>query len=391
MFIKVKALNFLSFKEGIEVSFELGKSQFSSFNAYSAIGVFGANSSGKSNLLRIFSTLKNICCNSANSNPEDPRLVTPFYNSSNEISFYVEFVINEVLYRYEIDLTPDRIISESIHRKEKGRNWVKIIIREETDLIYLHQDFKDLKSLGTIRSSASIISVAHYLGKESLSSLYYQFNSIWTNIEGRGTSRILDYNATTDIYNSFPDVFSFVKNIIIKADLGISDINISSTKTEEGKESYYPIFTHNSGKKKHLLLYHQESGGTQTLYTTLVEYAIALNNGGLLVIDEIEINLHPLLYPILLNLFLNPDLNIKRAQILFTTHREDLFDTLGKYQCIITDKKDNESCAYRLDNLPDGVIRNDRPITPLYLKGLLGGIPLISELLNKNNLKKALT
>lgn len=388
MFRVVKALNFLSFKEGVEVSFELGKGQITNTNASSAIGIFGANGSGKSNLLKIFSTLKRICCKSANLNPDEINLVTPFYNLSDEVSFYVELVDDDVLFKYEIDLTPTKIISEIIHRKKSNGKWIKVIDRKGTELEYLHQDFKDLNTLGTVRSSASIISIAHYLEKESIDPIYQHFNSITPIIEERGSGSLMNHRDISYLYMTFPAIFSFVKDLIIKADLGIMDIEIKSTETEDGKEVYYPYFIHKIGKMKLPLLYQHESGGTQTLYSTLIQYAIAIFNGWILVIDEIEINLHPLLIPLLLNLFLDPEKNKHNAQIIFTSHRESLFDILGKYKCIITDKKNNESCAYRLDNLPDGVIRNDRPITPLYLKGLLGGIPQIGELLDSINTKE---
>ncbi len=380
MFKVVKALNFLSFREGVEVSFELGKGQTSESEAAHALGVFGANSSGKTNLLRIFSSLKEICCNSAQSDPDKVELVKPFYNLDEEVSFYVEFTIADNLYRYEIDLTSTTILSEVIHRKRTGGNWTKIIEREGKELLSIHSDFEELNSLGSIRESASIISVAHYLGKDSIQALYDEFDLILCNIEGRGSKRILDYTDAADIYLNYPEAFSFVKEIIVKADMGISDIVIESYTTEDGENIYYPLFYHQINDSIRALLFKDESGGTQTLYSTLIEYVITLNMGGILVIDEIEINLHPLLYPLLLDLFLNPKKNKNNAQIIFTSHREDLFDILGKYRSIIVDKKENESCAYRLDNLPDGVIRNDRPITPLYLKGLLGGVPLLEKL-----------
>ncbi len=394
MFRTVKAFNFFSFREGVEVSFELGKGQTSKAGASNAVGIFGANGSGKSNLLRIFSTLAEICCHSANANPDEISLVKPFFNLNNEVAFHIEFSDGDTLYRYDIDLTPESIISEVFHRKAHSGNWKKIIDRKGEELVYTHQDFKELESLGSIRGSASIISIAHYLGKYCITPLYEKFNLIDCNIEGRGTKQVLNYQEVSKFYQKYPEFFSFVRDIIVKADLGISDIIIESYTSENGDKTYFPCFVHKVGETEQLLHYRDESVGTQTLYSTLVQYAAVLMSGGILVIDEIEINLHPLLYPLLLDLFLDQQKNIQNAQILFTTHREDLFDILGKYRSIITDKKENESCAYRLDNLSEGVIRNDRPITPLYLKGLLGGVPLISELLSrsgKSDLNEELT
>ena len=83
-------------------------------------------------------------------------------------------------------------------------------------------------------------------------------------------------------------------------------------------------------------------------------------------------NLHALL-----ELFENEETNINDAQLIFTTHNADIMDKLSKYRIILTSKENNESFLYRLDEIPGDILRNDRPISPIYKSGKIGGIPKI--------------
>jgi hypothetical protein len=74
-------------------------------------------------------------------------------------------------------------------------------------------------------------------------------------------------------------------------------------------------------------------------------------------------------------LFINPEHNPKNAQLLISTHDDAILDLLGKYRTVLVNKEDNESYAYRLDELPGELVRNYRSITSAYNKGRLGGVP----------------
>ena len=61
--------------------------------------------------------------------------------------------------------------------------------------------------------------------------------------------------------------------------------------------------------------------------------------------------------------------------MIFTTHNRDILDALGKHKTILVNKEDNESYSYKLDELPGNLVRNDRPISPIYNSGKIGGVP----------------
>jgi hypothetical protein len=74
-------------------------------------------------------------------------------------------------------------------------------------------------------------------------------------------------------------------------------------------------------------------------------------------------------------LFLDPETNPNNAQLLFTTHDSEILNGLGRYRTYLVNKVDNECFAYRLDEIPGDILRNDRPILPAYNEGKIGGIP----------------
>jgi hypothetical protein len=130
-------------------------------------------------------------------------------------------------------------------------------------------------------------------------------------------------------------------------------------------------------KKEKFLTFQEQSSGTKELYRQLGLYKIALSNGKTLVLDEFDINLHPDLLPLLVDLFEDKKTNPYNAQMIFTTHHTEIMNKLGKYKIVLVNKEDNESFLYRLDEIPGDMIRNDRPITPIYNAGKIGGKPKI--------------
>ena len=68
-----------------------------------------------------------------------------------------------------------------------------------------------------------------------------------------------------------------------------------------------------------------QSNGTKLLYNRLKDFFIALDTGGVLIFDELDTHLHSELVPLLLGYFLDPDKNVKNAQLIFSTHSTGLW------------------------------------------------------------------
>ncbi|MEA1911331.1 MAG: AAA family ATPase, partial [Spirochaetota bacterium] len=267
MLLAYGASNFTCFKEGIEVSFRLGKgcpAEISNGKNYSNIlCVKGANGSGKSNALNVLAFLNEFCCNSFSLKPEEPIEYRTFFSNNSSSFFYVEFSIEKMEYRYDLELKEGKIVSEIISRKDK--RMTAIIIRKENKIESRNKDIKELDTI-KLRSNASIISTAHQYELESIEDIYQFFAAIVTNEDYVGASALIsNFSDVARLYSENNKHFTFTKEIIKRCDLGIKDIIIKETSDEVGNKIYVPYFMHNSGNKDYEIHYNNESSGTKSL------------------------------------------------------------------------------------------------------------------------------
>lgn len=379
MLLKYGAKNFFCFKEYVEISFELNANcpeSISGGEPYTNIMcVKGANGSGKTNALKILSTIGLIASRSFKFEPEETLPFEPFFDSKEPTEFYVSFIVNNIEYRYELIATKNSILSEKLFRKSKRMSLV--IERENNEFKNLTKGFKDLEIM-RLRSNASLISTARQYDIGSLSDVSSFFELITSNISLYGLTKT-DPNLShvSSLYHKGSLIFDFAKNIIRKCDLGIDDIEIRKIRDEDGETVYYPVFFHNNNKLLKTLTFQNQSNGTKSLFFNLIRYKSALMAGKVLVMDEIDINLHPHILPVLLEQFTNKEINAQKGQLIFTTNNSEIMDYMGRYRTILVNKEDNESYAYRLDEIPGDILRNDRPIAPVYNAGKIGGVPRV--------------
>ncbi len=374
--------NFSSFKEGVVVSFELktnsAKKVEGGSMASHVLCVNGANASGKTNLLKGLAFLADFCSNSFNSKPDEEIPFDPYFYSKEPTDFFVDFLMNDIKYRYECSMTTKKVLSEKIFRNLKKKSL--LIEREENRIKFCVKEFREICDIKKLRANASIISIANQHEISGIMPIYDFFDWIMSNVTYSGLSTKslqskADENNITRFYKKNDALFTFVKNIIRKSDLGISDIKIKSHKDPDDKELFYPVFYHKNNKVNFPLLLTNESSGTKSLYLTLYRYWLILETGGLLVLDEFDLNLHPHLLPMLLEFFTNSKVNKNDAQMIFTTHNIETLNSMGKYRTFFVNKNDNECFGYRLDEIPGDLLRNDRDITPIYNSGKIGGVP----------------
>lgn len=379
MLLEFGAKNFFCFKEGFEVSFRLGANcpnEISRDKNFSTVlCVKGANGSGKTNVLKALAFLGYFCCDSFNRKPDDRIHTEPFFFNKESSHFYAEFSIAKVEYLYELEVTQAEVLAEKIYRKDKRRTL--IIERNKEKLNTCTEEYKDLKMV-KLRRNASLISTAHQYEIESIQKIYDFFFTVSSNVSFLGKrDHLPDYDTISRLYFKDKNIFNFVKDIICRCDLGIKDIEIQEKEDEKGNKKYTPVFEHKVGVKNHYLTFHTESSGTKSLYLQLGQYKIVLGLGGVFILDEFDINLHPDILPKLVDLFIDEDINKKNAQMIFTTHNSAIMDKLGKYRTVLVNKENNESFLYRLDEIPGDIIRNDRPIESIYKSGKIGGVPKI--------------
>ena len=397
MLKSIEFKNFISFKESAYLNFEVSEhapktDHFIHLNGnrLSKVSVlYGANGSGKSNVLAVVSFLKDFISDSVFS--KDPFLFfEPFIPTQNKQSnFKVEFYIHKRLYIYSLKLLKNKVLFEQLKLIQSGKKKTLFSRKLEADKkiysfsaknIGLKQDF-----LRQVRPDTSLISTGARFNHPDL----IQIQKYWGNIKSKhhfpekGQNNIFD---TSRFYHENTNLFKKATDILIKADLGLSDIDIEvdiEKKTEKNikkiqatkklKKRYYPFGIHKNKNDSFYLPFYMESEGTQVLYTMLSLILPALETGSPCLIDEIESSLHPEITDMILSLFSSKTSNPKGAQLICVTHNPLIMNQLSKYQIFLTEKTDCESKLYRLDEVEN--VRSDDNFFRKYLAGAYGGVP----------------
>lgn len=378
MFLSYGIRNFLSFKDGATVSFELDGNvpvHVSNGKDFATIlCVKGANGSGKTHLLKGLAFLANFV-NSSFSYERDASIpIAPFARNREPSAFFAEFRIGDALYLYELEASPEKVHRESLYRTLKRKTL--LFERRDDSIVSAVRGLEQLRNIKLPRN-ASVISMAHQHELSMLEPVHQAFSHVLFNVSKTGVlSRpFLDIDRASEIFEKNPPLLAFATKFLRECDVGISDIKIGNAEEADGKTRYFPIFIHTVDGEDVPIHPATESSGTKQLYCHLLAYALTLSRGGTLVLDEFDLYLHPLILPKLLDLFLDETINPKGAQLLFTTHQSAIMDMCGRYRTYLVSKEDNASFAYRLDEVPGDVLRNDRSISQPYIEGRIGGVP----------------
>lgn len=377
MILNFGAKNFFSFKEGFDISFELGntcpKEISNGKGVTNILCIKGANGSGKTNILKALSFLTSFISNSFDLKPNAYLQFDPYFNSKSESDFYITFVLDNVIYRYEASMTDVEVKREALYRKSKRET--KVIERINDAVVFTIKEFDELKSI-KMRKNVSLFSMAMQYDVDCVRAIHESFTRVISNVRYSGLlTEVHELEYLNEFYHNNQDVFDFCKKIIMKFDPSIHDIYIAKNINDDGKVTYRPWFEFEFDGETDILSFNLQSSGTKSLYKQLGSYKAVLALGGTLVLDEFDINLHPHILPHLLGIFIDEEQNPYNAQLIFTTHNTEILDFLGKHRTYLVNKNKTESYCYRLDEIPSDILRNDRPITPAYNQGKIGGVP----------------
>lgn len=379
------ASNYFSFKEGMEISFELSaktpKLVSHGRKVSTVLGVKGANASGKTNVLKAIEFIAEFLTSSFENKEGDGLGFKNYFNNDRVSEFYVDFEIDSVRYSYELTAKPQMVVREAIYKKLQRKTL--LVERKANRIVKRLSEFSAIDMV-ELKSNASLVSTILMYKLKGVTAEFSKIAKLFSNLTGNMTNvgvvpdeHLFDRDSVSKFYHENQEALNFAKKIIIDSDLGIRDVVIQRRENPAGEEVYFPLFSHQAGdsSENFFLTSRDESSGTMALYRRLGIYFCILKSGGLLVMDEFDQNCHPMLLPQLIDLFQDPSKNEKGAQFIFTAHNSEIIDFLGKYRIILVSKELGESFCYRLDEIPGDLVRNDRSIAALYREGKIGGIP----------------
>ena len=383
MLLGYGARNCWCFKEWLDIDLRLNgyvPENVSLNNDFSLImGFMGANASGKTKALKVYAFIVDFVKNSFLYNPDSEINFDPYFDSSDDSEFYVEFRDSDNReYRYEAVLQKKRVIKETVF-EILGNEKENILLEREFNTIKANKIFDNSINI-ILRNNASVISTLKQYAVEEINSIYSFFAGNLINVSYRGLIYEIDkaVPSVSKIYYQDPDALLFAKKLIKKFDTGISDIEIKYHEDSDGNKEYFPLFTHVNGDSFFKLKIHSESTGTRALFINLLYYYKSVNEGWVIILDEFDINLHPDIQPHLLELFTDSESNPHKAQMIFTSFNPEIMDILGKYRTYLFEKDKGECYGYRLDEPETNILRYDRSVMVPYRKHMLGGYPKIA-------------
>lgn len=365
--------------------------------------VYGANASGKSNLIKALQYMRGVVVESATViQPGQTYGVQPFRldadSSKEPTEFEVTFILDEIRYQYGFAMTSERIISEHllVYKAFKPQRWFERTFDTEAskDLYDFGPGFKGAKNLweGATRPNALFLSMAVQLNSEALRPVFDWFvnglvivneqsqlnpqMSIQMLKQAEGRKRICDFLTTADI--SIADIEVVTRKVLGQA----VHFDLVAGKTEvraEEMEDLQLRFSHVTDKGTAVLDLMDESSGTRNLLFLAGPVMDILRKGQTLVIDELDTSLHTLLVRELVRLFHRPEINTGGAQLIFTTHDTSLLDAPDLFrrdQIWFVEKERAQASA--LVNLSEFSPRKNEALERGYLMGRYGGVPFLS-------------
>jgi uncharacterized protein len=366
--------------------------------------VYGANASGKSNLIFALATMRTLVLHStAMLDAVRAEQYTPYRlersSATEPTEFEIVVALDGVRYQYGFSYDAQRIRDEwlIVYKTGKGQAWFD---RRWNDARGAHE-WAPFSSYFTgsketwrqaTRPGALFLSTAIQFNNEQLKPLWNWFVDSLVIVNLRG---MLDLSATIQRLDD-PEFKSRTLRLLRAADLHLADIQVESTpghqvalRFEVGKlpepaitPRDLPIvrYVHKLDDEDAVAFDHRfESAGTQRLLSYIGPIVDALEGGKLLVVDELDSSLHPMVVRFVLSLFHNPESSKRGAQLWMTTHDTSLLDgdLLRRDQVWFVDKDDRQ--ASRLYPLTDFSPRKDEALEKGYLRARYGGVPLISR------------
>jgi len=415
MLIEFSVSNFRSIKEEQTLSMIADSSTRKNDNTFVPIegnklrllnsaAIYGANASGKSNILKALNTLISYI-HTLNIDVDDD---IPYYEPfeleksclSKPSSFKLSFIIEEIMYDYQIAFDSREVHHEQLDYYPNKRK-ANLFIRTKNE-VKRGDYFQDKRLFST-----KALTKYPYLSKVAREE-HKQMLKIYEYLKTYALFAANDTHMRSSLVRHFNQELPKDEKLKIKLDklIRIADTHIEQIRIEEKdvdfkfddevseelkkiimRDNKYQLFAvHKTrdglleGEEANFPFFQKESIGTITLYGLGALMLLILNRGDILVIDEIDNSLHPKLCKFLIKLFHHPLTNPHNAQLIFASHETTLLDRelLRKDQIWFTEKnKYGETQLFSAQDFDK--VKGDEPFDLWYMQGKFGGQPNIKE------------
>lgn len=424
MLVEFRFKNYRSFRDEATLSMEaVGLSslknsliEYNDMNLLPGVAIFGKNGGGKSNVIRAFWLGVQFIRNAQRLQHEKALVpVVPFslndYSSNEPTEFEFDYISNGIKYWYSFAATREKIVRESLFHAPKGQRAL-VFERKGQEFKFTEDKAKRKLISQTVAENQLFFSNACTLNDEACINAmrWFREDIIFSRAYDDIPRQLLEYYDDNNMLKAISD---YAKN----ADFGIEEMSFEFENKEVGDDlelpsdisedmktaitSFIQLLSETSNNSEGKLkmgrvkanakhrginsdgqtsLYNleleDESDGTRKLMSIAPAIESVLRKGGILLVDEIERELHPMLVYFIIAKFMSKKSNPKGAQIIFTTHNIDLMklEYMRKDQIYFADKN-MEDGASELYSVTDFTTKTSDNILKGYLVGKYGATP----------------
>lgn len=401
MLINFTFENFRSFRDEKTLSMEAGSIKELKESVFDADGLrllpvsvmYGANSSGKSNVLLALMVMRNVLLGSVRLNPKDKLEYCPFMldlkSRYKPTSFEIQFLLNGNRYRYGFDYDATHICQEWLYEKKIGEREFNLFLRAEDEFEVSKARFAEGVGLEkmTAPNRLFVSLVAQLNGQKSRNILEWFENCNYLS----GVDNVGYQDQTLEMIKGQLEGCDKVLDFFHYTGLGFNDIVVNDKEDKSANASSLEAQTTHAVydakgdvvSQQQFAIDEMESEGTRKMIELAGPIFDTLKEGKLLIVDELDAKLHPLLTRSIVRLFMDKASNPKGAQLIFATHDTNLLNLsyLRRDQIWFTEKDALEiTDLYSLVEFKDNngtKVRNDRSVQKDYINGRYGAIPFM--------------
>ena len=341
------------------------------------VAIYGANAAGKSNLHKAMSAAIRMI---RSSNNLQPLLITPLLldknSRNNKTKFEFIYVYNGIKYEYGFVLDTQYVWEEYLYEYRSSK---PSMIFERSNINTYRFTSKSKPQLSKIvdknTSNKLFLATATSWNSDLTKDAYMWFSNMVDTYDSQNLEELMfkEFEKNDDSLNEF------ILHLLQKADINITNFNYETNEQPKIMTSHQVI--ENGKKQEYELNYFDESNGTKRLFTYGPVLKNALENGKTIIIDEIDNALHPAMTKSLIEMFQNPNINKKSAQLIFNTQEISLLDlNLFRRDQIWFTELNSLNRSTELYSLAEiKSVRKDENYGKGYISGRYGAIPMLNE------------